>query len=229
MNVVIFLLCVLSVNQSLAEVLSGIAKNAHGNVVYTEKHTVEMDESGLNKFIRVEYSKPNGAPFATMTSDFSKDLNVPNTTFEDKRFNIRTTMRIVDGMVEFVETRNDKQILKKTIPREEAMVASQGFDNFIKLNALKLLGGPIEFKFGVLDKKGFYSLTGYRRSTKSPDEIEYGIRASRWLLRLFAQELRVVYDSKKMRLKLFAGRSNLVDDSERPQDVVISYEWSEHP
>ena len=103
MNVVIFLICFFSVNQSLAEVLSGIAKNTQGNVVYTERHTVEMDESGLSKFIRVEYSKPDGAQFATMTSDFSKDLNVPNTTFEDKRFNIRATMRIVDGMVEFVE------------------------------------------------------------------------------------------------------------------------------
>lgn len=208
-----------------AETLTGVAKNKKGEIVYVEKHEIQQDDAGLNKFIRVEYSKPDSLPFATMTSDFSMNKNVPETTFEDKRFNTKATIRVVGNLVEFEEFKNDKSISKKTLPLNDAMVASQGFDNFIKANSTKLAANPLEFKFGVLDKKDFFSLTGYRKPAGTVDEVEYGIRASNWLIRLFAHELRVIYDLKSMRLKSFVGRSNILDDTGKAQDVAIQYEW----
>ena len=226
MKVAIFILCVLCPFMASAEVLTGTARNNRGDVLYVERHDIQTDDSGLNTFIRVEYSRPDGTLFATMTSDFKNNANLPDTVFEDKRFNLKTTIRIVENAVEFEELKDSKRILSKTIPINGAMVASQGFDNFIRLNSDKIAMQPFEFKFGVLEKKDFYSLTGYKRSASSADEVEYGIRASSWFVRLFAEELRIVYDAKKMRLKMFAGRSNIVDDSGRAQDVIINYEWT---
>ena len=210
-----------------ADILSGVAKNQKDEVVYLEKHEVQRDESGYNKFIRVEYFKPNNELFATMTSDFSKSRNVPDTTFEDKRFNSVATIRVVGKTVEFEEQKSQKVVEKKTIPFDDAMVASQGFDNFIRANAKKLDTQPVQFKFGVLDKKDFFTLTGVKKPKGSADEVEYGINASNWLFRLFASELRVVYESKSMRLKSFRGRSNILDDLGKAQDVVILYDWME--
>ena len=222
----IFLFCILTASLSWAETLTGVAKNLKGEVVYLEKHKIDKDQNGLNKFIRVEYSKPDGSIFAKMTSDFSINKNIPETTFEDKRFNSKATIRIVGNKVEFEEFKNNKSLSKKTIPLNDSMVASQGFDNFIKANAAKLASQPLQFKFGILDKKDFFSLTGYRKPASSSEDVEYGIQASSWIVRLFAEELRVVYDSKSMRLKSFAGRSNILDDSGNSQDVVILYQWA---
>ncbi len=212
---------------ALAEVLEGEAKNQKGEIVYLEKHTIEKDQKGLHKFIRVDYSKPDGTSFATMTSDFSNSKTVPETTFEDTRFKSRSLIRLLRDSVEFEEFKNGKSISKKNVPFNDSMVASQGFDNFIKLNSSKIDKMPIEFEFGVLESKDFYTLTGYKVQTKSPLEVEYGIKPSKWYLRLIADELRAVYDSKNMRIKSFTGRSNILDDSGNSQIVVIHYNWKD--
>lgn len=212
---------------SQGEVLEGKAKNLKGEIVYLEKHTIEKDEKGLSKFVRVVYSKPDGSMFATMTSDFSNSKTVPETTFEDTRFKSRSLMRLLSDSVEFEEIKNGKTIAKKKIPLKDSMVASQGFDNFIKLNTSKMEKGSMNFEFGVLATRDFYTLTGYRLPTSSTEEIEYGIKPSNWFLGLIADELRTVYDSKTMKLKSFTGRSNILDDSGKSQDVVIHYQWKD--
>lgn len=225
MRTLLFSLLVTTSLFSRAETLEGVAKNQKGEIVYLEKHTIEKDEAGLNKFIKVEYSKPDGSKFATMTSDFSSSKTVPDTIFEDTRFKSKSLIRVQNGSVEFEEIKDGKSISKKTIPFNESMVASQGFDNFIRMNLSKLESRPVEFKFGVLESKDFFSLTGYRKPASSSQDLEFGIKASSWFVRLFADELRVVYDSEKKQLKSFAGRSNILDDAGKSQDVEIRYKW----
>lgn len=229
MRIKFFAACILISTFALAETLTGTAKSKNGAIAYFEKHKVEKDDLGLNKSIRVEYSMADGTVFATMTSEFSKNKNVPDTIFVDKRFESKSIMRIVNGSVEFEDFKNDISVSKKKIPLEDKMVASQGFDNFIKSNAAKLDRQPVEFKFGVLEKQDFYSLTGYKKASDSAQDIQFGIRASNWFLRLFTEELLVVYDSKNMSLKSFKGRSNILDEFGNSQDVIISYQWLDRP
>jgi hypothetical protein len=209
---------------SKAEILKGVAQNKKDEILYYEKHEITKDSDGLNKFIKVEYSKPDGIVFAEMTSDFSKNKTVPDTVFKDQRFNTKNLVSVLNNSVEFKEYKNNELISEKTIPLNESMVVSQGFDNFILINRKKLDEEPVDFKFGLLEKKDFFSLTGYKKS-KTETEVEYGIRSSSWFIRLFINELNVIYDLEKMRLKAFIGRSNVLNDSGKPQDVVIKYEW----
>lgn len=210
---------------AVAGVLTGTARDAQGEIRYFERHVVETDDEGLNKLIRVEYKNPSGQVFATMTSDFSKNKLVPDTVFEDLRFKVKNTLTLLDGKVVFEEFKNGKRTSKKSLPLNESMVASQGFDNYIRSHSSELASGPKDFKFGVLSKMDFFTLTGYRRPSSADGDKEYGIKVSSWLVRLFADELKVAYDAKTFRLKSFAGRSNIPDDRGEPQQVVISYEW----
>lgn len=212
---------------SRAEILLGTARNGKGDVVYLERHEIRKDASGFNQFIRVEYTTPEGRVFASMTSDFSKNKTLPETVFEDKRFNLKSILRLSDSSVEFEEIKDGKSVAKTSAPVSELMVAGQGFDNFLRGHLEKITTAPVQFRFGVLGKGAFYSLTGYKRPAKSADEVEFGIKASNWLVRLFADEIRVVYDAGSMRLKSFAGRSNIPDDSGEAQNVTISYQWKE--
>ncbi len=212
---------------AFGDTLLGEARNSKGEVIYLETHEIQKDKSGSNSLIRVEYKKPNGEIFATMTSDFSKDPLVPKTVFEDTRFNTKIVLENSDGKIVFEELKNDKQIAKKSISKSGLMVASQGFDNFIRSHADQLSRKPVDFKFGVLSKMDFYSLTGYQKDDSTDSELKYGIQPSSWFIRLFAGELNVVYDRKTMRLKTFKGRSNLLDDRGGSQDVTITYKWKD--
>ncbi len=221
-----FLLLVLSFSVQ-AQILTGIAKNKKGEVVYIEKHEITVDEIGLNKLIKVEYKKPDGSLLAKMNSDFSKNKLVPETVFEDLRFKSKTVLKIVDSKIEFEEIKDNKSISKKTFDLHESMVAGQGFDNYIRANASRLDEKHLDFKFGVLEKKDFFTLTGYKKPSRSKEHVEYGIKASSWFIRLFAKELKVVYEAKTMKLKSFSGLSNIMDDSGNSQDVTIDYQWAE--
>ncbi len=209
------------------KILSGVAKNQKSETVYTEKHSIELDESGLSKLIRVEYFKPDGTLFAKMMSDFSKSKTVPDTTFEDFRFQTKLTLQKTDSNVEFEEFKNNQSQEKKSHPYSEDMVASQGFDNFIKINSARLKSQNVKFKFGVLESKDFFTLVGFEKTSDSPELVEYRIKAKNLLFRIFAGELKAVYDAKTMRLKSFSGRSNILNDSQQAQDVEISYQWNE--
>ena len=225
-NLVLLLLVALQVS-SWGAALRGTALNPEGKPVYFEKHEIKTDESGMTRFIRVEYSKPDGSVFASMTSDFTKNNTVPDTVFEDKRFNLKALIQVQDQKVQFEEFKNGLSVSKKSFDLKESMVASQGFDNFIRQNSQVLSSGPIDFSFGVLEKKEFYTLTAYKKPSEKSDEIRFGIRASSWLIRLFANELSVTYDAKNLKLKTFEGQSNLLDDSGKSQKVLINYEWGE--
>lgn len=210
-----------------SQTLEGTAKNSNGEIVYFEKHKIEKDQNGLTRQIRVEYTKPNGIKFAEMISDFSKNRNIPETTFEDSRFRSKSSLRLIKDSVVFEELRNGKLHSTKSFPLNENMVASQGFDNFIQMNRWALEKNPVEFKFGVIDTQDFYSLTGYAVRSITDNEIRYKIRASNWFARLFAGELLIAYDIKKMRIKSFNGRSNIMDDSGSSQNVTIEYQWND--
>lgn len=208
------------------KILNGTARDSSGAVVYHEKHRIRQDEKGLALKIEVEYSRPDGTNFATMTSDFSKGPWLPETTFEDRRFGMKTVLRVLDDTVEFEEFKGGKSISKNVVPRTKGMVASQGFDNFIQMNRDVLARESVNFRFGVLGSRDFFGLTGYQiRSTTS--EVEYGIRASHWLARIFAGELRVVYETPSRRLRSFQGLSNIASDAGKSQNVSITYQWED--
>lgn len=225
MSEVLILMACIMPSIAFGAQLSGTAKNSKGEVVYLERHYIEQDASGLSKFIKVDYAKQDGSVFATMTSDFSKNKFVPETVFEDKRFSSKTTMKIVGNNVEFQEFKNDVSILKKAIPLKDSMVASQGFDNFIRANLVNLEKKSLDFNFGVMGKRDFYSLTGYKRSSPNDNYLEFGIKASSWIVGLFTGELRVIYEKNKKRLKSFMGTSNILNDKGESQEVSISYDW----
>ena len=78
---------------SFALELQGVAtKIGSDEVIYTEVHTITLNEKKLNQLIQTKYLKPDGTTFATMTSDFSKNLNIPEVQFEDYRFKKKDTM-----------------------------------------------------------------------------------------------------------------------------------------
>lgn len=229
MKQVVFLFCLISSPAVQAETLTGTARNSKGEAIYRELHEITKDEAGYAKFIKVEYRKPDGQLFAKMSSDFSKNKLLPETVFEDFRFQTKQTLRLQDKSIEIEEFKDEVKKSSNTIQVNGLQVASQGFDNFIRMYRSKIEKEPQDFKFGILSRAEFYSLAAYERVSKDKNDIEFGVHVSSRLLRPFVKELRVVYESGDMHLKSFIGTSNILDDKGNSQDVRIDYEWQGEP
>lgn len=224
----IFLPLVFATNLFAAEIKSeikGVAKKMDGKtIVYLEKHSVILDENGYNKILNTEYSKPDGTVFAKITSDFSKNKTIPEVVFNDTRFDTKEELNFVEDnkFIVFKVTKKGK-VNEKKFKVEDNMVVGQGFDNFVKINFKKLSEDNIQILFGLIGKLDFFNF-GSKKISSTEDKSTFGIKIKNVFLKMFVDELKVEYDTKTKQLTKFTGLSNITDDKNSQQDVIIDYE-----
>ena len=221
------MLSIILLLSSLAEaknnyVLRGNAINStSGKFAYNEIHYIEADEKNLNKQIQTLYKTAEGRVFATMTSDFSKDSLLPEITFEDKRFGLVQKQEVDKENKKIILTKGNE---KQEIPIRADLVSGQGFDNFIKLNFDSKPNKDIPMSFIVLDKMDFFRFS-LRNSSNSGSIKEFSLKIQSLFLKLFAGTISVKYDSEKKKLLHYEGLSNIADNDNKSQNVVINYTY----
>lgn len=209
-----------------AKIVKGIATSIDGQkILYTEVHNIELDKNGLNKKIETKYYDINNQLFAEMISDFSKNLALPEIKFTDTRFkNIeQLSVDSESSTVEFKITKNEQVKNLKKFSFKSEMTAGQGFDNFIKINFEKLKTTKVPLNFGVLSEQDFFSFNGYKKRDISTNKVEFGIDLSSFFLRLFSNELVLVYDSETKQILSYKGLSNILTTEGKTQSVFIQY------
>lgn len=207
--------------------LKGVANSLDKNeFVYSELHDIVTDEKGFNKKIQTKYYDSEGILFAEMTSDFSKNLTIPEIKFLDKRFKKTEELFLSeDGKEVIFKTQDNisKEILKKfTISKN--MAAGQGFDNFVKIHFDQMQKKTVPLNFGVLSEMNFFSFKAYQRSSEKNDLIQFGIELSSVFLRLFSNELVLDYYPQTKQIKSYKGLSNILTKEGKTQSVRIQYE-----
>lgn len=203
----------------------GIASDLkRGTFLYKELHLIEKDSTGFNKKITTTYKDENDKVFAKMTSDFSKHRMIPDTTFEDLRFNSKyeQTINLKDLSLEIIHTENDTQKKNKKIKVYENTIAGQGFDNFIKeeFNNLK----KKKIKFVVLDQLDFFNFMASSLSHKILTESQFKLEIDSFWVGLLINPITVTYSNDSKKLIKYQGLSNILDKNKKSQEVLISYD-----
>jgi hypothetical protein len=216
--------------QTNAAELKGQATSMDGATqLYTEVHSITVDEAGLNKKIETKYLKPNGEIFAEMTSDFSKSNVIPQINFRDRRFDKTEELIFKENSdVVVFKTRSGTQSAKtKEFKIKKDMVAGQGFDNFVKINFEALQKGTVPMSFGVLSEMDFFSFNGSKKGNPEKKTVQFGIDLTSFFLRLFSSELILDYDLQTKQILSYRGLSNLLTDDGQKQNVLIKYEMTD--
>lgn len=195
-----------------------------GKAVYTERHQITTGNDGRNRRIRSEYTRPSGEVFATKVTDFSKNPLLPDVVFEDRRFGLKEELILEDKGKTLLIRRNQTgaKTEETRLQTRPDMVAGQGFDNFLKIHFDDLQSKERPISFVVPPKMDFFRFDAIALPTES-ERVRFRLRASSFLLRLFADSIEVEYDRDTRRLLTYRGLSNLDSDDGKAQSVLIRY------
>jgi hypothetical protein len=195
-------------------------------LVYTEKHEVEEDDSGRLLRAKTSYVSPNDEVIATLSSDFAKSITNAEHETHDRRNNRRYGVRWEQDMPYMWDLNQNKERTKKldeNYAKGRLLIGGQGLHYHMrdKLEQLKEQQLPIAILIpGQLD---YYSFVVTYQGMED-NLLKFTIKAQSAFLRLFAPKLEVWYstDGKLMR---YQGLSNIADNKGNNQIVEIKYQY----
>lgn len=205
----------------------------NGVLTYVEEHEIKIGE-GDNVLEAVTiYKDPSGKIIAEIRSDFRRSLTAPAHEFQDFRFKKKYGVRYEgDDAIMYTVDESGIEKTKKAMakPSQTLLVGCQGLGYYYraKMAELKITKSlPILFLVpGDLDTFNFES--SYKGKDKDGHEI-FEVQIKNWLLRAFAPTLNLTFDGSKNRLLKYEGLSNLYDEKQKQQSVVIDYTWPDFP
>lgn len=205
--------------------MKGEAYDKNNKLVYIETHNFKRLPSGEITEIETKYHNPEGVLIAEVSSTFTKDPFIPDTTFTDFRFHEKQeltydkdskiiTMKITDTL------KNKTKI--NTLKRSENMVSGQGFHNYI----LKHYDDKkSDIQFIVLPKLDFYSFYFEKKDSDKEGQRKFVLKISSWVLRALVKEITVEYRDKDHALMLFEGLTNIDSDKHDSQILKIKMSY----
>jgi hypothetical protein len=211
-------ICILASQASSANLRfeEGIARNPDNKrALYREQHWIRF-----NELVPVErlvlYRCMDGTAFARKRVNYQPSAQAPAFEFTDSR----------KGYVEGLRYKQNKAALwfrppgsapeKNTLLTASNLVADAGFNEFIKINWLKLRTGqvmPLQFAVPTRLQAYKFNLRQTRESLfAGVPAVTYQLKLS-GLLSLLTDPIEVTYDKSSRRLLRFQGLSNLRDDA----------------
>lgn len=229
-HVAVALLLVLFGSHALAETFkfSGDAKNLKGELVYTEKHNVQLENGKVVKSETLYYSK-SGELIAELKSDYKDSIFLPEYTFKDLRSGIEHVV-VREGKDLVLKSKENKssEIKTKKINANDSMVSCQGFHYFIRDNLenfKKNEDRDIQLILpGLLDYFTFNIRAQDKKNLEGP-VIKLKMTVNSWLLKAFVSAVEIEYDTVKKQLIRYVGASNILTDDGKTQDVEITYNY----
>jgi hypothetical protein len=221
----LFLILLMSQNTQGQDLFGTANDLKTGEFRYFERHAISRGEDNLTKMIRADYLNKDGQVFASMTSNFSEDSFLPEISFQDSRFSISETQsyNVKQKKLVLLKSEKNREPQKKELTVVDNMVSGQGFNNFLLANFDHFAKKAIHFNFVVLSKMDFYRFEVVHSQNANADERSFSLSPGNFLFRMFSHPIEVAYDLRSKRLLRYKGLSNILSDSGKSQEVLITY------
>ncbi len=206
----------------------GNAKNAKGEVVYTEKHQVILDKNKIISSETLYYSNADKL-IAELKSDYKTSMFLPEYMFKDLRSGVEHIV-VRDGDKLLLKSKENEKADTKTkiIKANDRMVSCQGFHYFIRENLdnfKKNENKDIQLILpGLLDYFTFNISAQDKKNLEGPI-INLKMTVNSWILKMFVSTVDIEYDVIKKQLLKYRGASNILTDDGKTQDVEITYQY----
>ena len=198
-----------------------------GNIVYREYHDITEQQH------TVRYVSQDEKLIASKDIFYSHGFNTPEYELHDKRFERRTGSQWQDGHFIVFRTEKSEKPHQKKITPEKNTVIDAGFDHFIRENWNALVNGEVlPFSFVVADPLVILNMNieevdaEHTAIKQHSNQYRYFFAHSRNRLIGWAiPDIHLAYDSNSHLLQLYQGPSNLTDQHDKSQNVLIRYEY----
>lgn len=211
-------------------------KNLYGKVydqreekiLYHEVHRIVTDDKGFVQLIETRFLDNNLKEFGSLRSDFRKNLLVPNVELTDSRFKRKEKLSVAGDEAEIAVTVDGQTPRKKTVAIGADSVGGQGLSNFILKHLDELLAGK-EKKIALIMMQimDYFNFEAVRiNATPKEQVVSLKLVASSFFMKAFAKPIAVKFDRETKTLTEYRGQSNLNNDKNEKQEVVIKYSES---
>lgn len=208
--------------------LEGRAFNEKGELVYIEKHEVNYQDKLVSS--KVRYLRPDSDEIlAELEINYAPSQILPNSKFQDLRTSrVNEISWIEEEQKIKVSSREDKDsdLKSTTIDVSQNLLSAHGINNFIRQNfdELSKEGASKKFKFVVPIRQEAYDFK-VLPSKINETEVVFTIKVNNWFIRMFAPEIRLVFDKETKRIIRFEGLSNITKADGETQDVIVKYTY----
>lgn len=211
------------------EKYSSVARNEKGQTAYQEQHEVLFNDGQVQK-ATTQYLNPNGQVIGELHSDFTKFVTIPDYEYKDLRNNsshgIKTDSEKItlwkkskDGKLE------ESHFSKNQFPEESLIVGCQGLHYYLIDNLERVKDKKSIFiKYFMPGKLDYYSFT-LRLDRKDEKYIYIKLSIDSFFLKIFTSSLDLKYNKTDWRLIQYSGLSNITNDKDDLQNVVIDYKY----
>jgi hypothetical protein len=211
---------------------TGVATDVEtGELAYTERHQIKLNEQGEYMASSVRYLGPDGQVFALKELDFSSGLLSPTLEFIDPRTDQRFSTRKTDGdlVLKTVES-GEETIDRIEAELDNTLVVDAGFDQLLLSHWESLIAG---------EEKAFDFLALTRGSTiefevalvdLSGDLARFKVEPANWVINLLVDPIILDYDVESRRLVRYEGITNIAKvGTDRNYSAVIEYSYDDEP
>ena len=202
----------------------GNAYDRSGRLRYREYHDYAPAPPAMVQ--QTIYRDPAGAEIGRMEADYRVDRFAPTYRMLDFRHDTEEVVRR-DGDTVYIEHRLGAKRRSKTlrVTPGRHLVVGPGFNELIKARWDTLLAGePLSCEFAVPNRLQLVAVRIRHVPSDDPDAgYRFSVAAENLLVRFVASELNVEYDRATRALVEYEGPSNVNDDRNRQQEVVIRF------
>lgn len=212
-----------------------------GLLLYTEKHSIQLNEAGQYQAAKVVYRDSQGELFAEKTLDYDGWPTMPTTYFNEIDspfyFKVKSTNESTnDGKSSgdlTLEYQDEKEDFKEQVPVEKPKyaVVDAGFDRLVSGNWQSLISGDaLTFSFLAVTRSAFYQFRLVPIKQSDSDKLVLRLEPDNAIFRWLLDPAYLTYSVKNKKLIRFEGLTNIRKRiNGQPQDenyvAVIEYDY----
>ncbi|HSC75408.1 MAG TPA: hypothetical protein VLB90_04130 [Pseudomonadales bacterium] len=210
--------------------VTGTASNlTTGEIVYREYHDITPQQH------TVLYKNPAGKLIATKNISYNHGFNTPEYQQNDLRFDRHTGSKWQNNHFMMFSQEKSDRAYENTVKPADDLVIDAGFDYLIRSHWDELLKGKVlPFSFAVADPLMVLSM-----QVEAVSASETAIRQHRSQYRYFLvssrnhligwamPDINLAYDRDSHLLQIYQGPSNITDQNDTNQTVVVRYEYQQ--
>lgn len=208
---------------------SGVAHAAKGPSAYEELHEVTFNDQRVQR-AKTKYLDPKGQLIGEMSSNFTKKITIPDYDYKDLRTGSSHGIRIDGAKITLWRKDKDGDIktsdfYESQFPKETLLVGCQGLHYYLVENLDMIKAKKtIPIAYFIPGKLDYYKFT-LKLDSEDDKYIYIKISIDNFFLRLFTSSLDLKYGKSERRLVQYSGLSNITNDKDQLQNVVIDYKY----
>jgi hypothetical protein len=180
-------------------------------LLYSEHHSISIDNNNQRQSSRVQYKSPDGILIADKTLQYDEQGYFPSFNFADLRTRNILNVAAGDTRIEITHTQgssSSKIEVIKAIP-DSVMIADAGFDVFMMKNWQVLVSGKAQIVEFLAPTRNMFVTFKIEQTFLNDSVVGFSLAPDNFFISLLVDTIYLEYDLLSGRILSYKGLTNI--------------------